>query len=101
MPCMHDISRPACTALVGLVSGNKPPHSSVEWTKQHVPASQTGAQPVALASLLQLSACLHSVLDEGEYLVVKLVAQHVAQEALGIAGEISPGCLSRGLQVSA
>ena len=49
----------------------------MEWTKQEVQAKQ-GAPPVALASLLQLSACLHSVLYEGEYLVVKVVAQHVA-----------------------
>ena len=62
---------------------------------------QTGAQPVALASLLQLSAGLHSVLYERQYLIVKLVAQHIAQEALGIAGEVPPGSLSRGLQVSA
>lgn len=59
------------------------------------------ATPVALASLLQLSSRLNSVLDERQYLVVKLVAQHIAQEALGIARQVGASSLGRGLQVGA
>ena len=32
--------------------------------------------------------------------MVKLVAEHIAQEALGIAGQVATSSLGRGLQVS-
>ena len=79
--------------LQGTVSPTQEVISSEQQIKQ--------AAPVALASLLQLSTRLNGVLNERQYLVVKLVAENIAQEALGIARQVATSSLGRGLQVGA
>lgn len=53
-------------------------------------SSASKCLPVALDALLQLSSGFNTILNEWQDLAVLLVAEHIAQVALGIARQGSP-----------